>query len=631
VKRVPLKSQIEEVESENGSGGPLEVLSCLITRRKKRKKDRSSYFPSLAHTYYMADPEQLFPHEERKADFEILHDEEVEVEEVVGVEDTPLEIGPTNERSLDGIASPNLVSFSSSLEDMTRKVRCSVVVLVFLIGALCFIISLKVYNSRTPSRPPNILFILMDDLGWSDGSYHGGVVPTPNLEWLSTQSIELMSMYSQPLCTPARAAALTGRYPIRYGLQQGVIEPMDPSGLPLNEITLPSVLGRLGYETHLFGKWHLGFFQKDYIPSRRGFDTHTGFWLGEQSYYTHRRGGKYSFQHNEEVLWEANNTFSDLFLLQDLQKLLHKKRDSLDRGEEEKPFFICFWPQLVHSPYEVPQAYSQLFQTNKSANHTPDFTSVHKGMVTMLDDILGEVFSTLKETRFWDDNLIMLVQSDNGGPAPWHSNWPLRGQKATLWEGGVRVPAWIYATPNWLPEPLRGTKNKGMFHITDWFPTLVTQVLVGLKVDEKKQDELWSSLPKLDGTNIFECLLNLTPSPRSEVFLNFNTNFNFSAIRHKEWKLVQGPNACVPGGCGWYSPSPTYRYTPAFSNSSIGGVWLFNITADPNERENLADTFPEEVIKLLHRLDHYRRKSVPPWLPLEDPGSLSGETWRPWR
>src|SRR5713226_6063199 len=158
---------------------------------------------------------------------------------------------------------------------------------------LLAIMALVLISSAHPikqavERPPHIIFFLADDLGWKDVGYHGSEIQTPTLDRMAAQGVRLEQFYAMPLCTPTRACLMTGRYPMRQGLQTGVIGPWAAYGLPLEERTLPQALKAVGYRTAITGKWHLGHFDPAYLPTRRGFDHQYGLYNGRMDYYTHR-------------------------------------------------------------------------------------------------------------------------------------------------------------------------------------------------------------------------------------------------------------------------------------------------------------------------------------------------------
>ena len=149
---------------------------------------------------------------------------------------------------------------------------------------------------------PNIVFFVADDLGYADVGFNGGKdIKTPNLDKLAAAGAKLEAFYVQPVCTPTRAALMTGRYPMRHGLQVGVVRPWAQYGLPLEERTLPQALKEAGYKTAIVGKWHLGHFQPEYLPTRRGFDHQYGHYNGALDYFTHIRDGGFDWHRDDKV------------------------------------------------------------------------------------------------------------------------------------------------------------------------------------------------------------------------------------------------------------------------------------------------------------------------------------------
>ena len=154
---------------------------------------------------------------------------------------------------------------------------------------------------RAADAKPNILFIVADDLGWKDVGFHGSDIQTPNLDRLAAGGAQLGQFYAQPMCTPTRAALMTGRYPLRYGLQTGVIPTGGTYGLPTDEWLLPQALKEAGYTTAIVGKWHLGHADRKYWPRQRGFDYQYGPLIGEIDYFTHERTASVDWYRNNEA------------------------------------------------------------------------------------------------------------------------------------------------------------------------------------------------------------------------------------------------------------------------------------------------------------------------------------------
>ena len=154
-------------------------------------------------------------------------------------------------------------------------------------------------------QPPNIIFILADDYGYHDIGYHGSEIKTPNLDKLAESGVKLENYYVQPICTPTRSQLLSGRYQIHTGLQCGVIWAPQPNGIPLNDTLLPEKMKEVGYATHAIGKWHVGFYQPAYLPTRRGFDSFYGYLTGREDYLTHMTGTGYPYLQPKRGSWNG--------------------------------------------------------------------------------------------------------------------------------------------------------------------------------------------------------------------------------------------------------------------------------------------------------------------------------------
>merc|ERR1711963_393899 len=321
-------------------------------------------------------------------------------------------------------------------------------------------ISQIVLGDNDSSKPlPNIVIMLADDLGWHDLSWHNPRVISPHLAVLEKH-------YSQQVCSPTRGALLTGRYPIHIGLNEGIISPMEPHGLPTDLETLADLLLAAGYSTHAVGKWHLGFCNSAFLPTNRGFQHHYGYWLGAQDYYLHTRSvghdDGYDFRDDLKVDRSAEGNYST--------ELYGNRAAQIIRAHnQEKPLFLYLPFQAVHGPLQVPQKYEELY-----ADVPDSHRQTYLGMVTAMDDAVGEVVAALKETDMFENTMIVFM-SDNGGPTGHGghaaNNWPLRGAKGSLWEGGTRTPAFIHQ-----PGVLAPREEQGLMHVTDWLPTLLEAV-----------------------------------------------------------------------------------------------------------------------------------------------------------
>ncbi|XP_003702313.2 arylsulfatase B [Megachile rotundata] len=392
----------------------------------------------------------------------------------------------------------------------------------------------------TAAERPHIVFILADDLGWNDVGFHGsGQIPTPNIDALAYSGLLLDRYYVSPICTPSRSALMTGKYPIHTGMQHGVLKCAEPRGLPLQEKLLPEYLKELGYRTHIVGKWHLGFYTKQYTPTYRGFDSHIGFWSGHQDYFDHTAVESpywgLDMRRGMEAAWDLHGQYSTDVFTSEAVKLINNHNDS-------KPLFLYLAHAAVHSgnPYDPLPApdvdvakFTNIFDYNRRR---------FAGMLSKLDESVGEVVEALQRKGMLK-NSIIVFSTDNGGPPAGFnlnaaSNWPLRGTKNTLWEGGVRGAGLI-----WSPRLIRpGRVSRQLFHISDWLPTLLTAAGGD------------PSNLSIDGLDLWHALSEDTESPRQSVLHNIDDIFGVSGITIGEWKYIQG-STYEGQWDGWYGPS----------------------------------------------------------------------------
>jgi len=431
------------------------------------------------------------------------------------------------------------------------------------------------------AEKPNIVFIMADDLGNADVGYHGSDIKTPNIDKLAKEGVQLESFHGEPVCTPSRAALMTGRYPMRYGLQTLVIFPSHTYGLPTDERTLPQALKEAGYQTMMVGKWHLGHADKKFWPQNRGFDHFYGNLVGEVDYFTKMRGGV--------VDWQRNGTF---FTEKGYYtKLIGDEAVRLiDKQDKNKPFFLYFASLAPHAPYQATKA-----DQDRYASTIKDPTRrTYAAMITSLDDQVGRIVAAL-EKRGLREKTLIIFSSDNGGPrsavlaSGAHSkeervaggvkqeslpanNGILRGGKGSLYEGGVRTPT-IF---NW-PAKLKPYVVNEPLHMVDIMPTALA--LAGAKASPDKP---------LDGKNIWATVAEGKPSPHDDILVNVEA-FRGAIIKGK-WKLVK--IALLPGK-----------------------TELFDLSADAGEKNDVAEQNPEVVRDLESRLLAYaKEQKMSEWL-----------------
>jgi arylsulfatase A-like enzyme len=442
-----------------------------------------------------------------------------------------------------------------------------------------------------PQKGPNIVYLLADDLGWGDVGWHGSEIKTPNLDKLASAGARLEQFYVQPVCSPTRAALLTGRYPMRHGLQVGVVRPWAQYGLPLEERTLPQALKEAGYETAIVGKWHLGHVQHEYLPTRRGFDHQYGHYNGALDYFTHVRDGGFDWHRDDRE--NRDEGYSTHLLAREAVRLV-------ERHDVSRPLFLYIPFNAVHAPHQVPEKYKAPYGQLKEPRRT------YAGMLAALDEAVGQVVEAIERKGIRHDTLF-LFSSDNGGPAPGQvtSNGPLRGAKATLYEGGVRVPA--FAT--WEGHIKPGSIVGAPLHIVDWYPTLLK--LAGASLDQPLA---------LDGRDAWGAIVQGGPSPHGEILINATPQAG--AIRVGDWKLIVRAPGSRPG-----DDVHAVESVARPNEAGVGTVELFNVTEDPYEQQDLASSKPEKVAELRGRYDALARQVSPPKSAPKAPGFRSPRVW----
>jgi arylsulfatase A-like enzyme len=420
--------------------------------------------------------------------------------------------------------------------------------------------------SPAAAAKPNIVFFLIDDMGWKDVGYHGGPYPTPNIDRLAREGARLEAFYAMPVCSPTRATLLTGRYPIRYGLQSGVVRPWADYGLPLEERTLGQALHEAGYFTAICGKWHLGQVSRDYLPTRRGFDHQYGHYNGAIDYFSHMREGGFDWHRNDKVCRDEGYTTH--LLARETVRLIE------EHGGDQ-PLFLYVAFNAIHTPHQVPEDYKKPYANRTNVNATIG------GMMSAVDEAIGQIVGAVEKKGLTERTLFVL-SSDNGGPVH-GSNGDWRAGKGTLYEGGVRVAAFA----NWKGVIKPGLSIQEPIHMSDWYPTFIR--LAGGSIEQP--------LP-LDGKDIWPVLTEGKPTPHEELLINAEPACG--AIRKGAWKLIVRAPA-----------EPYANGAPAGKRPAMPPIELFNLQNDPGEKQNLAATETNKVRELRARYDVYAREAVP--------------------
>ncbi len=435
-----------------------------------------------------------------------------------------------------------------------------------LLTAICGLLFAPAISSA--ANQPNIIHIVADDLGWKDVGFNGCTdIKTPNLDQLAAGGAKFTQFYVQPMCTPTRAALMTGRYPFRYGLQTIVIPGPASYGLDTTEHLMPQCLKEAGYATAIIGKWHLGHGDIKYWPKQRGFGYQYGAMIGELDYYTHSDAGVLDWFRNNQPVKEEGYTTQ--LLGADAVKYIQQQ-------DAQKPFYLYLAFNAPHTPYQAPREYVDRFSGIAEPTRR-----AYAGMVSCLDDEIGKVVAALEKKGLREQTLI-LFHSDNGGTTnPLFAgqmtdlsktklpcdNGPYRDGKGSLFEGGCRVAA----LANW-PGKIKPQTVDGIIHAVDIYPTLAR--LAGASVQKCKP---------LDGVDVWETIAQGKPSPRTEVI--YNVEPFRGAVRQGDWKLIW--RALIPAS-----------------------VNLYNLAEDPYEKTNLAAEHPAKVAALQARLNALGREQA---------------------
>jgi arylsulfatase A-like enzyme len=440
---------------------------------------------------------------------------------------------------------------------------------------------------------PNIVLIVADDMGYGDfGCFNYGVSKTPAIDHLAAESVCLTQHYSaSPVCAPARASLLTGRYPHRTG----VIDTLETRGLDrlaLRERTIADRLRQAGYVTGLIGKWHNGAYDHRYHPNRRGFDEFAGFCGGWQPYW------KWQLDRNGALSRGDGRYLTDVFT-----------EEALDfvRRHRSEPFFLYLAYNAPHFPFEAPD--DDLARFDDSDNFTAAVRRIY-AMIRRMDFGIGRVLEQLDRSGI-AENTIVLFTSDNGpqfgGTGEMCSdrfNCGFAGSKLLVYEGGIRLPMVL----RW-PAGFEGRRQlHELAHLTDWLPTLVS--LTGGQVPKDLH---------LDGVNLGPLLRGEPGRVNPTRFWQWNRYTPVgecnAAMRDGNWKLVRpaiselmtvsGEDLALDVDAKYHPQdhsgivtTPRRQWRPY----SVPSPQLFNLGSDPLERNNLAEQYPDRVTRMTNQL-----------------------------
>ena len=408
-------------------------------------------------------------------------------------------------------------------------------------------------------KRPNIILIMADDLGYGDISCYGSeTIQTPNIDKLAAEGIRFTDFHSNgSVCSPTRAALLTGLYQQRVGIDGVVTAKNDrDKGLALDEKTFAESAKEAGYVTGMFGKWHIGY-QTKFNPVHQGFDEYIGYVSGNVDYHSHIDQEGYEDWWTADTLKKENGYSTDL--------ITNHAVDFIKRHKAE-PFLLYIPHEAPHGPFQgrSSEAIRSIGWKNgeqpKIKRTQEELDLLYKEMVEVMDEGVGKIMETLKDLDL-DDNTFVFFCSDNGGIQKVGSNGVLRGYKSTLWEGGHRVPAIARFPRKIVPNQVSTETVLSM----DLYPTII--------------DIIGAAIPSnLDGISLKKSLLENKDLPERELFWAYGGR---RSMRNGDWKLLL--------------------------SRKNADAELYNLKEDLGERNNLAKKYPEKVKSMLASVNSWNR------------------------
>lgn len=460
-------------------------------------------------------------------------------------------------------------------------------------------------DSNQPNKP-NVIFILADDLGYGDlQSYGNPYLDTPNINQLASEGTRFTNYYSpSPLCAPARAGILTGRYNHRTGAVD-VSSNRGIDRITLSEKTMGDYFKHAGYETALIGKWHNGLYNETYLPYNRGFDLFYGFPNGGQDYY------EWNLMRNGDY---------DKFDGRYLTDVLNQEAVDFIKKNQEDPFFLFLSHHVPHPPLQAPDTLITKYEERLNGRYSKEAAIIY-AMIEAMDMGIGNILETLNDLNL-RENTIIVFTSDNGGKYFNYENprfqGPFAGEKDIVLEQGIRVPAIV----NWPGIIVENKTINVPVHGTDWLPTLYS--LTGEDVPDNSLE--------LDGVNISPLLKGMDMSSLESRNLYFQKT-RYTPVAHSNAAIIQGAWKLY-----WPGVNPTMSKNSArddhpYRSGLVNPHWempldpdiptydavkterpkLFNLAKDPSERNNVAPQHPQLVQQLKDEYDIWFENVIEDW------------------
>ena len=448
---------------------------------------------------------------------------------------------------------------------LLRGLQCNLRGLVagFLLVAL---------SSLQAERKPNVILIYTDDQGSIDLNCYGATdLQTPHLDGLAARGVRFTQFYAAaPVCSPSRAAVLTGRFPQRAGVPGNVGSQKGRAGMPTEQITMAEMFKQAGYRTAHIGKWHLGY-TPETMPNGQGFDHsfgHMGGCIDNWSHFFYWDGpNRHDLWRNGKEIWNDGRFFPDLMI---------EESEAFIEANRNHPFYIYWAINVPHYPLQGTDKWRKVYED------LPEPRKMYAAFVSTMDEIIGQLFALLEKANLTEDTIIVF-QSDHGHSTEVRtfggggSAGSYRGAKFSLFEGGIRVPA-IISWPGTLPQ----NEVRGQFATSvDWFPTVAE--LCGLEPPGHR----------IDGKSLLSIIQSARAPDRHQTFF-WETGGRRTpqwAVRSGAWKLLGNPRDTSNQG----------------ELTDADNLFLANLAFDHRERSNLAAKYPAKVEELKRLYEEWKR------------------------